>query len=388
MKILFITYATAEGRGGHVHSMLQISNFISEFNDVRTMNLGNGDSCVLKNSKNFIGSCNIVDLKNILRLNQQFANKLNDFNPDVIHCFDEYSYFLATHSTLFFHKKFVFTKCGGPSSKHKFWFHSDTIVLFSKENYNWYQNKKQYRNSSILLIPNRVKSLSVSELNSYGLTKDSKAFNFLRIGRIGENYKNSILSLIKLVHKLKSDFVENKKINVYIIGYVESENIFQEITNYSEELNINTYFITDDRTIHASQLLGLADCVLGTGRGLMEAMSLSIPVITPVSNNTYPVLVTQKNFKSLLETNFSPRNYLSDINSNEELSIISKIIKSENNYQTIKDETFKLFNEYLSLDSSKNTYKTLYANASKRKKSYHLINTVYLLKYIIQFLWT
>ena len=39
-----MTYASATGRGGHVHSMLQISNFISGFNDIRVLNLGDGDS--------------------------------------------------------------------------------------------------------------------------------------------------------------------------------------------------------------------------------------------------------------------------------------------------------------------------------------------------------
>ena len=388
MKILFITYASAVGRGGHVHSMLQISNFISEFNDVKIMNLGDGDSCVLNASSNFIGSCNVTDLRFIFSLNNQFKTKLNGFLPDIIHCFDEYSYFLASHCKLFKSQKFIFTKCGGPSSRNKYWFHADNIILFSKENYNWYQNKKQYSKSNIQLIPNRVKGLSQNELNNRGIEKDLEAFNFVRIGRIGANYKESILSLLSLVNSLKFNLNIDKKLIIYIIGYVENEIIFQEIKNRANEQNLKVQFITDERTIQASQLLGLADCVLGTGRGLMEAMSLGIPVLTPVSNNEYPILVTQANFNSLLETNFSPRNYLSNISSFDELSAIANIVNSEYNYKTIKDETFKLFDLNLSLNNSKVAYEQLYIETLRRKRFYHFINTVYLIKYIIQQLWT
>lgn len=387
MKILFMTYASATGRGGHVHSMLQISNFISGFNDIRVLNLGDGDSCVLIASKNFIGSCNVSNIKQISILNRQFKQKLNGFVPDIIHCFDEYSYLLCIHCKIFKTKKFVFTKCGGPSSPNSYWFHADNIILFSTENYKWYEHKKQYRKSNIQLIPNRVEGLTINSLNFFNLKKVANEFNILRIGRIGDNYKNSILSLINLTQTLTTEYSIIRKINVYIIGVVEDIYIFKEISDYAIEKRIEIIFITDERTIHASQLLGMADCVLGTGRGLMEAMSLSIPVLTPVSNNTYPVLVNQANFDGLLATNFSPRNLIPNINEAEELNRISGIINSAETYENIQKETRDLFNSRLSINSSKGIYEELYFTALKTKKSYHFINTIYVIKYIIRNLW-
>jgi len=388
MKILFITYASATGRGGHVHSMLQISDFISEFNDVKIMNLGDDDSCVLKMSKNFIGSCKVNDLKFIFSLNRQFKTKLNGFSPDIIHCFDEYSFFLASHCCCFHKQKFIFTKCGGPSSPHSYWFYADNIILFSNENFNWYRTKKQYSESNIQLIPNRVFGVLPCDLSSFGLKKDPQTFNFVRIGRIGKNYIETIQSLLDLVYNLKTVHNINRDIKIYIIGIVENDTIFREIEHHATNLKLNVEFITDERTVQASKLLGIADCVLGTGRGLMEAMSLGIPVLTPASNNIFPVLVSKSNFNSLLESNFSPRNYIKDLNKSFELDEIAAIVKDYKKYQSTKEDTIEMFKMHLSLESALHTYTQFYEKSLKKKRKYYIFNSVYLLKYLYHFLWT
>ncbi|MDX9713782.1 MAG: hypothetical protein RBT56_14775 [Ignavibacteriaceae bacterium] len=387
MKILFVTYASANGRGGHLHSMLHISDFISGFYDTKVLSLGNGDSCVLKASKNYIGSCIVSDVKSIVKLDNQLSQKLESFLPDIIHCFDEYAFFLCIHSKKFRSAKFVFTKCGGPSSPNNYWFYADNIVLFSAENYKWYQNKKQYKKANIQLIPNRVNELMIGDLLPHGIKRNENTFYFMRIGRIGINYKSSILSLLGLVDTLQNAFSIQRKLVVYIIGVIENDIIFQEIKEVASERRVNVCFITDERTIHASQFLSLADCVLGTGRGLMEAMSLKIPVLTPVVNNQFPVLVTNSNFNDFLESNFSPRNYISNINKEEELHRIKEMINNEQSFNTIKNETYTLFKSRLSIDSTEDKYKRLYADTLSRKKTYHLINSIYLIKYIIQHLW-
>lgn len=387
MKILFVTFATASGRGGHLHSMLQISNFISGFNDVKLLSLGNGESCVLQASVNYLGSCIVSNFNGLLRLNNQISQKLETFVPDIIHCFDEYAFFLCIHSKKFKSAKFVFTKCGGPSSPNNYWFYADNIVVFSAENYKWYKNRKQYNKSNIKLIPNRVKELSFADLMSHGEKRILNSFHFMRIGRIGVDYKKSTLSLLMLVDQLQKDFSIQRKIVVYIIGVIENDIVYREIKDEAAKRCVDIYFITDERTIHASQFLNIADCVLGTGRGLMEAMSLKIPVLTPAVNNQLPVLVTKSNFNELLESNFSPRNYLSNINSDEELHRIKDIINNEQSYKNIKNETYELFKSRLSIESKESTYKKMYAETLSRKKTYHFINTVYLIKYIIQHLW-
>lgn len=387
MKILFITYASAIGRGGHVHSMLQISDYISEWQDTRIMNLGDGDSCVLKSSPKFTGSCDVTSLGSVINLSNQLRNKLEGFQPDIIHCFDEYSYLLLTHCKIFKSKKFVYTKCGGPSSANKFWFYADHIILFSIENYNWYKTKKQYRKSNIKIIPNRVRKVQSKDINIFGLHKNQSAFNFIRIGRIGQNYKDSIISLINLVEMLKNRMSVEKRMIIHIIGIIEDDNIYSTIEDIAKQKKIEIQFITDERTVNASQLLGLADCVLGTGRGLMEAMSLGIPTLTPVSNNNFPVLVDKNNFSTLSETNFSPRNFLSGIDTDHELLKIEKMISDKNIFKQTREMTLDLFETHLDLEKTKDMYDTIYMESIDGKRKFSFINKIYLIKYLITYLW-
>src|SRR5690606_24264422 len=58
--------------------------------------------------------------------------------------------------------------------------------------------------------------------------------------------------------------------------------------------------ITDPAfTTNAAQLLGAADVVFGTGRGLMEAALIGKPVLAPVSGAELPALVTADNVQCL-----------------------------------------------------------------------------------------
>lgn len=383
-KILFLTYARAQGKGGHVYSLLHLSDFIAEDNDIRVMNLGDGDSCVLTKSKHFVGSCDVTSFKKVMQLNSQFKKALGGFNPDVVHCFDEYAYLLVLHCSVFKNTKLSFTKCGGPSSPHKYWFHADNIVLFSKENYRWYENKKQYRNSQIKLIPNRVKRIKLNPEIVSGLTKHENEFTFVRIGRIGRNYYPLIISLIDLVAKLNEHNKSNKILKLLIVGVIEDEKLYHQVKAHVKEKDVLTEFVTDERAVNGAQFLALADCVLGTGRNLMEAMSLNIPVLAPVQNNAYPVLVDKGNFDTLLSTNFSPRNKLDQIEEADELEKIKGIVSDNEKFKTQQKTVDELFLEHLFLDNTRTIYREFYQKTIADKRTYHGINLLYYIKYLYQ----
>ena len=381
-KILFLTYATAKGKGGHVYSLLHISNFIAENNDVRVMNIGDGDSCVLTKSEHFIGSGDVTSLKNIIKLNKQFKNLLNGFEPDIVHCFDEYAYLLTLNCSVLKKAKLAFTKCGGPSSPNKFWFHADNIVLFSKENHSWYQNKKLYQNSQIKLIPNRVKRIELDKAVTAGLFKTKSEFTFVRIGRIGRNYFNILMSLIDLLAELNKHITNSVTLKILIVGVIEDQELFKQVKSHLAENDVKVEFVVDERAVNGAQFLALADCVLGTGRNLMEAMSLNIPVLAPVSNNKFPVLVDGDNFDTLLSTNFSPRNQIENINKEKELEKVLQLIEDDGCYAKSQHEVERLFLEHLFLDNTRLVYKDFYQKTLNNKRTYHLINFVYCLKYL------
>jgi len=61
-------------------------------------------------------------------------------------------------------------------------------------------------------------------------------------------------------------------------------------------------------------MLPLADAVVGTGRGLMEAASFGKVLMTPWAGGPHPALVTRNNFQEFMNTNFSPRNRADGLN--------------------------------------------------------------------------
>ena len=383
-KILFVTTATAAGKGGHIFSLAHISGFIAKHHEVRVMNIGDGDSCILKDLDHFIGSVNVSSLSKVLFLSSKFKTVLKGFKPDVVHCFDEYSYLTVQRCLLFKKAKLAFTKCGGPSSPNKVWFHADNIVLFSKENYHWYQGKSLYENSNIVLLPNRVNEIKINASLTGGMVKNEQAFTFLRVGRIGKNYYSTVISLIDLVAELSKLLHEPKKIRVLIVGRVEDQTIFEKIKTYVAEKGVIAEYITDERTQYGVHFLGLADCVLGTGRSLMEAMSLGIPVLSPLANMPLPVLVDADNFHALLATNFSPRNTLENLTEEDIVSGVAKLIDNASVYNESVAEAKALFSAHLSIESAKEKYDEFYATALNGKRTNHSINNIYYFKQIYQ----
>ena len=154
---------------------------------------------------------------------------------------------------------------------------------------------------------------------------------------------------------------------MYIIGRIENEESYKELVDLSNDLNIDIKFITDSRTENASQMLYLADCVLGTGRSLMEAMSLGLPTLTPVLNSDYPILVTKDNLEVLFYTNFSERNVVPRKMQEDAYKTLLKIIEDETWYKIISNESFKIFVNNFAIENAIPKYKTVYDNSLKRK---------------------
>src|SRR5690554_1825731 len=105
--------------------------------------------------------------------------------------------------------------------------------------------------------------------------------------------------------------------------------------------------ITDSKyTAKASDMLYLADAVIATGRGVMEAASLAKPILTPAKNADLPILVNQSNFKGFFDTNFSERNSVSDANLVTNISDIKKLVIDKEFYAKSSELSKDYFEEY------------------------------------------
>lgn len=381
MKILFLIKASGSKVGGHMFSLYHIAHEIAKYYDIRIITLGKEKSVIFSNSEFYLSNCEIDSLKKILSLNAQLKNTLQGYIPDIVHCFDGSSFLLASHIKCLRKCKFVLTKCGGVNPSGKYWIYADNLIVFSKENYDAIKSLSMYQNSNIYMIPNRVSKTHLNTVNfDKEEIKDKNNFNFVRIGRISSNYIKSTKSLLKLVAELP---VFKKKYKIYIIGRIEDEEVYYDLVRLSNQLNIDAKFITDHRTENASQMLYLADCVLGTGRSLMEAMSLGLPTLTPVSNSDYPILVTKNNFEALFYTNFSERNTVPKTMQEDAYKTLLKIIEDEASYSIISTESLEIFKDNFSIENAIPKYKIVYDNSLKKKRAkFRFINFLYYVKLI------
>src|SRR5690349_18122392 len=116
MKILFFISAVGHGKGGHSNSLNVISHEIAKHHEVQICGVGPGRTLILEHNPYFnkiIYTNGIPDLGFL----KEVTAVINDFKPDLVHCFDEKVYLVMTYALTLLRKKLpvVLNKCGGPN---------------------------------------------------------------------------------------------------------------------------------------------------------------------------------------------------------------------------------------------------------------------------------
>ena len=303
MKILFLTSSNGGGRGGHNHSLNHISQAISNKAEVRIVNIGLTESPILRSNRFYIKGVK-YRWYDLLTLNNQLKEIFVNFKPEVVHCFDGGAALMLMLLPCMRDIKLLYTKCGGPNERGIILPFTENIILFSEENKKAYSSTRRLDGAKIHLLPNRIYDVPLANTSNRLLEKDNNFFNIVRIARIGRTYKQSLVQTINLANVLS----ETQRIKVTFIGHVENSEVLAELKKHAISKAVSVEFVTDNEsTSQASKLLYLADAVVGTGRGVMEAMLHSLPVFVPIINSDLPCLLTEKSFNTLFSTNFSPR---------------------------------------------------------------------------------
>lgn len=340
LNVLFFITVRGHGRGGHVHSLNHISQALAEYANVSICTYGTGRSPVLEINPYFVSHI-YYNGWNFKEYRKKVYKLIKVYKPDILHFFDTAAY--LTFTSYFNSNKYsIFVnKCGGPNPI-KFP-KVNNLILFSRENYLWFEKQKLFRETNVTFIPNRVNPKLLSINSNYPIQKKN-AFCFVRIARIGEVYKKSIEDSIRMVEL----FVQNgQDIHLYLIGTIQNQDIADDLRKQIIGLPIT--MITEDKfTEKASDLLYLADAVIATGRGIMEAAALGKPILTPASNADLPILVTEENFNEFFATNFSERNVASSQNIKSNQRNISRLIKNNEYYDNLSRYTKTIFDENFS----------------------------------------
>lgn len=380
MRVLFIITVRGHGRGGHFHSLNHIATAMGEEIEVGIFSIGPGKSEVIEQNPFFKDSF-FFDGRNFLSFRIKINKEIKAFNPDIIHCFDIAAYNLVSlvASSKY---KIVVNKCGGPDPIE--FPLVQNLILFSKENQTWFKNQEKFQKSSVYLIPNRVNKKELIVDKSFSPIKKENAFCFVRIARIGNTYKKSIEDSIRLIEQVKN---EGANVHLYIIGAIEDESVLADLKQKCKNLPVT--FITDNEyTRKASNMLYLADAVIATGRGVMEATGLGIPILTPAKNATLPILVTKENFESFLATNFSQRNVANEDDINSNVKSIHQLIEDNQTYEVVKKQSSVFFTDYFDVRGAVPKYMEVYNNVLKtpKKNKRYMINAKFQLKTIYSFL--
>lgn len=369
MKILFLITTKGHGRGGHFHSLDHISSAIGKETEVIICSYGPGNSEVLKRNNHYYKHFFFNGI-NALNFRKEFTKTIEFFQPDIIHCFDVTAY--LTFTSLFNENKYniVLNKCGGPNPPR--FPKIANLVLFSKENKEWFERNPAFNKSDIRLISNRINPDSlVFKNDKYDIAK-KEGFYFVKIARIGSTYKESIVQCIELISSLMR-LNNNYNIHLYIIGNIQEDSVYKDIFQKAKDLPI-TFLTKDKYTQKASEMLYLADAVIATGRGIMEATALGIPILTTASNSELPILVNKSNFKGFFNTNFSPRNIANTRDLSQNVRQISKMIENETYYSELKMESQVFFNEFFNIKTAVSKYLDFYKkilNQNEKKNSFN-----------------
>ncbi|WP_353150648.1 hypothetical protein [Flavobacterium sp.] len=360
MRILFIITVRGHGRGGHFHSLNHISQALGEDVEVGICTYGIGKSIVLEDNPYFKKHI-FYNGKNFLKYKKEVQYLLSDYKPEVLHFFD-----LAAYDTfgLFFNlnKYQVFlNKCGGPNYNE--FPLIKNLILFSEENLKWFKENNKFNKANIIVIPNRVNP-KLLDINFEKKLMKKESFCFVRIARIGLAYKKSIEDSIRLVERLSQ---EGLNIHLYLIGTIQEKDVSDEIQLKIKNLPI-TILNQDEYTIKASDMLYLADAVIATGRGIMEATALGKPILTTAKNSEFPILVSGNNFMSFFDTNFSGRSIASESCLKINYSEIKKLINDKEFFDNLSNFSKLVFEQNFSTKVGTIKYLNFYKTSKDEKK--------------------
>ncbi|WP_327018710.1 hypothetical protein [Croceibacter atlanticus] len=372
-KILFLIYTSkySSGGGGHFYSLKSISKSLDSKLNYQIINLGYAKTKVFKDTEKF--QFFLLKKWDIIYRFFSLLKIVRNINPDVIHAFDSKSLFVARSLSFFLNINIVSTKCGGPNGNSKYISTADSFILFSKENFEFYS---KFTNDRIpkFLLPNRIEEVKVD--NSH-IQNFKKKYNIndellvLRISRFNPYYN---LTFIQTINLFKQIHYKNKNSRLLFIGTIQSQEYYENLKLLILKENLPIDLITIEEFTHnAKKLLPIADIVIATGRGVMEAASLNKIIFCPVTNSKFPVALNKNTFNLLFSMNFSERSIVNEISSIDFERIIKK---KENQY------TRYFFDKYFNVNNVSNKYLAIYSNVKKHRQNplNYLINLIRFLK--------
>lgn len=302
----------------------------------------------------------------------------------MIHAFDYDSCLFARVVAHLTRRPCILTKCGGSNPKVH-WPHTSSLIVWSRENLAFFQAHRKFRRTSIHFLPNRV---GVIVPDTQRLRKLAETLNLepsrltvLRIARFSASYRESFLQSVNLVKRLNQD---GHCCQLVLLGVPQDASILETIMYLCDDrIKVVTQ---EEYTLNASALVDLADIVVGTGRGLMEAASRGKTLMVPVAGYTYPVLVTPDLFERLSNYNFSSRAVLDDYDEEQTIMKMAQLLSDAQAQRDLEQWSWMWYHNYFAIGSVVEKYCSIYESLSRDSRTHLLDLAVHMVLCVRNFL--
>lgn len=232
------------------------------------------------------------------------------FRPTHLHSYDPLALQLTRLVSLWTRLPLVHTTCGGPTPRRNVPRNRD-VILFSEENRSALAANPRMAGCRLHLIASRVNPVQVDPARvealraHLALRPDEQVV--LRINRFVHNYLPAMEQALALGRLMREG---GQPTRVVLLGSIGDADVASAL---AERAEAGVSLVHDATFTHnAAALLPIADVVLGTGRGLMEAACLGRVVFAPVADRQMPALLAADTVDALAHANFSPRARLPD----------------------------------------------------------------------------
>lgn len=360
-NIAFVTGTFGHGRGGHFWDLITVAESLNLTRDVVIFNISRKNSPVLDES-----SVNVVNIRaNLLQSIILFRKYVLEMNITAIFSFDIRVAFFPSFISNLLQVPLIYIKPGGPNPTKKYPKVRDLIV-YSKENYNYFERDNIDGYINLYLIPNRSVKVTTDWLlvNELKARLEAGCFNFVQVIRITPEYYQNLTQSINLIKKLNEK--SERKVGLVIIGVIQDVGVYEKIKKEAESLPV--HIITDNKfTECASKLLEIGDAVIGNGRSVMEAASLGLPVLVSAQNSSHPVLLNKHNFENAFEVNFSPRYKIASPEDDKHFDNIKMLVKNEIYLIENKEHSKTCFDVHFNVFSIIEQYLSIAENAKHKK---------------------
>jgi glycosyltransferase involved in cell wall biosynthesis len=370
-KVAFLIATCGHGRGGHFWDMKTIVEALRGRVECVPINIGPYKSPVIDSIPVKVHNIHFKGL-NIAGAVRQVVDILKRERIDALNVFDTRIFCIADMASRIAKKPLLLTKCGGPNPG-RFYPVVDYLVVFSKENLEYFQNHPKYANTEIRFLPNRATKAAsdparIEKLRArLGLRKKT----FLIIARFCEHYKKNMMQGMNLVRRLNA---EGRPSQLMIVGTPEEPAVMGEIAEYRDD---GVIVVNDEEfTLDASELIDVADFVIAAGRGFMEAASRGKPLLTSLEDSPFPLLITEETFPAVFATNFSPRNRIENLDVEENHRKIARALEDDGYRTELSDLASRLFNEHFDVNSVVEEYEELFG-AMRYKRRFRLMGLLY-----------